>query len=319
VSEEKFVDLYKLVEPELRAQLRGGADGTFTDRLNSTATAVAHALGQVGRRHHSSVADSDQLVADARRQHADALLAAIGRGFECLNAVSVSTAGRREQGARRDAARGGARRGAPLGWGGLAAVVAIVVATGIAVSGTAALIALGTALIAMIAAGGARWESAERRRLSRSERASREVAPVSFSIDERRLCDAIADALLEADEATVQLLRMSRRSAAPSGGLAEDKTILTTVQSLLGADLQRDNVEVHMRVKELRAALVGRGISVVAFDGSNDDLFDFERPYETHVTEPTTLVPALTSRGRPLMRGRAVRPDTRLRMEGALQ
>ena len=318
MSEEKFVDLFKLVESELRAELRGGADGTTTGRLKSAAAAVAHALEQVGRRYHSSIADNDH-AADTKRQHADALLGAIGRGFECLDAVAVFTAARRGQAARREASRRASLRGSRLGWGGLAAVVAIVVATGIAVSSTAALIALATVLIAMIAAGGAESEAAARRRSLRIERESQDVASASLSLDERRVSNAIADALLEADEATVQLLRVLRGSAAPNGGLSEDRTILTTVQSLLGADLQRDHVEIHMRVKELRTALVARGISVVAFDGSNDDLFDFERPYETRVTEPTTLVPALTSRGRPLMRGRAIRPNTRFRMEGALQ
>jgi hypothetical protein len=318
VSEEKFIDLFRLVEPELQAQLRSRTNGTIGDRLKRTSTAVGHALEQVGRHYHSSVGDTDRRTADVKRQHADALLAAIARGFECLGAVSVTTTARRGEPSD-EVSHFGSWRGSALAWAGLAAVVAIVGVAAIAVSGLAALIGLAAALSTMVAAGGVKWEFAHKRGRALIEPTSRGVPYVSCSIDERRVCNAVADALLEGDEVTVQLQRLSRAGEPPSAAWTEDQAILLTVQGLLGADLQQDSVELRLRVRELRSALLRRGISVVAFDGSNDDLFDFERAYRSDVSEPTTLVPALTSDGRPLARGRAIRPNTRPRMEGALK
>ncbi|MGO9900145.1 MAG: hypothetical protein ACLP0J_10740 [Solirubrobacteraceae bacterium] len=320
MNEEKFVDLFRVVEPDLQAELRKCGNGNSTERMKATSTAVARALVQVDRRYRTTVAAGDKRAADAKRQHADAVLGALARCFECLTAVSLTTsANGGERTPARDVPPEVSVRTAPLAWAGLGAVGVVVVFAAVTLSAGAAITAFGAATIGFTASLGVRWRTAKERRWSRIDPARAGSAPVSVAIDAQRISNAVADALLEADEATTQLSRMSRAGEATSDRWTEDMAMLMTMQGLLGANLQQDNVELGLRVRELQSALLRHGITAVAFDGSNGDLFDFERSYVSGVSEPTTLVPALTSGAQTLIRGRAVRPADRSRTQGLVR
>jgi hypothetical protein len=309
MSEEKFADLYRVVEPDLIAELRSNDSSASSQRLRSTSTAVGRALEQIGSRYRRSVEDADRRMADVKRQHSDAVLGAIARGFDALNAISLTPSTPRvERTEHPERSFRTPPRGSWMAWAGLIGVAALVALAALAVSGAAAVIAAGAALLALLAAATVKTQGPQPRGRSRTGTLSAVSTPPSISIDARKVSNSVADALLEADAALVQLARTLPAQQRSSGGLADDQTMLVTLQGLLGADMQHDSAEIGLRVREVRSALRRHGVSVVAFDGTNDDLFDFERAYGAEVSDPTTLVPALTSSTGTLMRGRAIRP-----------
>ena len=117
-------------------------------------------------------------------------------------------------------------------------------------------------------------------------------------------------ASLHAADRVIAEAEAAARPVHPSGqGLAANPDLLETIQDLLEAAQARDGgfalQKIGYRIPRL---LKKEGISAVTFDGSNDQLFDFETTLAPGGHDPRTVRPALVQGDRCLKAGRAERP-----------
>lgn len=170
------------------------------------------------------------------------------------------------------------------------------------------LILIGALAGAELARAAVAWVAGRRRRRVESQTIADVRTKATIHVDRQALLRRLSHAFSALDK-LIDDARGLRPTVASAGPVVEDSSFTELLQDLMEAREVGDGEYALRVLRSLRAVLERHGIHVVAFDGANRQLFEFQPA----IGQSGTLRPALVQEGRVLRRGLVAEETPRVR------